>query len=334
MARTGFAVEGNWRTLLTDLGVRPADVMRRAGLPADLLTRGGRLSTAAYYRFWESLSAEIDDPLMPIRIGEVIQADAFSPPLFAAMCSPNLTTALERIAHYKPLICGMKLGVDVGPTTVRLTIQFPDDEMEPPMSFVAVELVFFARLARMGTRAPIKPLRVVTLTPPEPAEAYTAFFGVPVDRGDFHGVVFDRADAERPFMTANASMWNIFEPELRRRLDALTAEASTRDRVRATLLEALPSGRVSMEGVGKQLGMSKRTLQRRLKAEETTFQAILRETRLDLSRHYLTRTQLSAPEIAFLLGFEEPNSFHRAFHAWTGSSPERMRAPGEWRASA
>jgi AraC-like DNA-binding protein len=137
--------------------------------------------------------------------------------------------------------------------------------------------------------------------------------------------VFTTTDAQRPFLTANEGLWSTFEPELRTRLAELTGPVPTEQRVRAVLLEAIPSGLSSVDAVASRLAMSPRTLQRQVKKEGTTFQDLLRETRESLARHYLERTSLPTSEISFLLGFEEPTSFARAFKAWTGTTPATLR---------
>jgi AraC-like DNA-binding protein len=106
----------------------------------------------------------------------------------------------------------------------------------------------------------------------------------------------------------------------------LTQNASVRDRVRACLLEMLASGHYSMANIASKLAVSNRTLQRRLREEGTTFQKVLDELREELARHYLSTTDYTSVEISFLLGYEEPNSFFRAFRAWTGQTPEIVRA--------
>jgi AraC-like DNA-binding protein len=88
----------------------------------------------------------------------------------------------------------------------------------------------------------------------------------------------------------------------------------------------LPAGTATMNAVARELAVSTRTLQRRLRDESTSFQAVLSETREALARHYLSSAGLTAAEIAFLLGYEDANSFYRAFHSWTGQTPERVRA--------
>jgi AraC-like DNA-binding protein len=138
--------------------------------------------------------------------------------------------------------------------------------------------------------------------------------------------VFRTQDTAAPFLTANAAMWDVFEPELRRRLSEIDDTATVADRVRAALLESLPAGAVSMDAVARKLGASARTLQRRLKDEGSSFQEVLDGTRENLARHYLKTSRMSGAEISFLLGFEDPNSFFRAFHKWTGRTPEDVRA--------
>ena len=120
-------------------------------------------------------------------------------------------------------------------------------------------------------------------------------------------------------------MWTFFETELNKRLSDLTESATNEDRVRSALLELLPSGEGSIDAVASKLGTSSRTLQRRLGMEGLRFQTVLEVTREALAKHYLRTSALSGAEISFLLGFKDPNSFFRAFNAWTGTTPERAR---------
>ena len=75
-----------------------------------------------------------------------------------------------------------------------------------------------------------------------------------------------------------------------------------------------------MEDVADKLGISKRTLQRKLTEENTSFQKQLNGTREVLAKHYIRNTDMSSDDIAFLLGYQEINSFLRAFSLWTGMS--------------
>ena len=325
MDTPGFALDTTWRTLLKDLGVAPADVLRRAGLADDLLQQPSvRLAPADYYRLWDSIEAALIDGPLALRLCEAVRSESFSPPLFAALCSPNLLVAARRIAQFKPLVAPIRFAVTEAGERVTVAFAWPGDEA-PPVSLVMMELLFCVTLARMGTREAIRPLAVTTLAPPVPLAPYEAFLGTRVERGAAHQVTFSLADATRPFLTSNEPLWAAFEPGLRQRLADLEASATTARRVRAALLEGLPSGLLASEDIARKLALSKRTLQRRLEAEGTGYQQVLDETRADLARHYLEKTTLPVAEISFLLGFDEANSFYRAFRSWTGSTPHNVR---------
>lgn len=322
-----YTFDQSWRVVLADLGVSPANVLRRASLPGDLLARERvTLTQADYFRLWRGVEEEIADPTLPLRIGETIKAESFDPPIFAALCSPDLNTALRRIARYKALTCPMRLDVRERSDATSVVLSWLDPTETPPALLVATELVFFVALARLGTRTRVQPLAIASPLALTPTDAYASWFGVQPGRGRFHTLTFAAADARRPFLTSNNAMWRSFEPELQRRLAELDARASTADRVRASLLELLPGGASSIQAVAARLGASSRTLQRRLQDERTSFAAVLGDTRAELARHYLGKTSLTSAEISFLLGFEDPASFYRAYHAWTGATPEEARS--------
>ena len=327
--RTDFALSPGWALLMNDAGISTDNVLRRAGLRRDLFTSGRKTITVdECFALWKGIEAECGDPLLPLAIGRAISFEAFDPPLFAATCSPDLNVAARRLAQHKKLIGPMRLSVVQSETETVLKITWPPD-VTPPWSLSTTELVFWVTLARLCTRAPIRPLRVTSPDPPDDSEAYRDYFGVAVTNGPAWAVAFSAQDATRPFLTANDRMWSFFEPELRRRLSELEAGTSAQERVRASLLERLPTGAGSMRAVAYDLAMSTRTLQRRLRDEGTTFQGVLNETRESLALHYLAESDLPAGEIAFLLGYEDTRSFYRAFRAWTGTTPELARSvPG------
>lgn len=321
-----FSVHPGWRLLLRDLGLEASHVLRRAGLPEDLFSRPqATLQPAEYFALWRSIDEGSGDRVLPLEIGQAISVEAFDAPIFAALCSPDLETAVRRISRYKPLIGPMALHVRSSAVALTIEVEWLHRTEEPPAALTAFELVFFVQLARLATRERIVPLALASPLPPEPSAAYEQYFGLPVERGSSTQVTFTAVDAQRPFLTANEPMWDFFQPELRRRLSELEETASMAERVHCALLDLLPGGEASLAAVAKKLALSTRTLQRRLQAEGKSFQAVLDSTREGLARHYLASSRLSGSEISFLLGFEDPNSFFRAFHAWTGQTPETLR---------
>lgn len=122
------------------------------------------------------------------------------------------------------------------------------------------------------------------------------------------------------YCSRNESMWEFFEPELKRRLSMMETDDSCAARVRSALMELLPSGECTIDDVAKKLGYSKRSLQRKLQEEDTNFQKQLNHTRELLARTYLANTDMTTEDIAFLLGYQESGSFLRAFTVWTGQT--------------
>lgn len=319
---------------MQDAGLAASPVLRRAQLPGDLFARQNvRLDPVSFFKLWVAIDAEAAsiNANLPtaLQIAKVMSSDWFDPELFAALCSSDMAGALDRIAKYVRLIAPMTIGIDRAAAHTTVTIDFLDHTLPPPTVFLVFKLVFFVQLARLATRSNVQPLRVgwplETETTGDDTLAYHAFFGVPVTDTPVATLVFSNEDIERPFLTENHKMWLFFEPSLRQRLADLDRTAGVAERVRSTLLETLPAGEVSMQVVSRKLAVSARTLQRRLQDEGTSFQQTLDSLRESLALHYLRNTEMSSAEISFLLGFEDSNSFARAFQSWSGKTPQTVR---------
>lgn len=319
-----------WRLILQDLALDQRSVLRRAGLPPTLLDgEGSYIDLDAYYSLFHAVEAESGRPAVALQAGQVASAEPFDPAIFASLCSPDLNTAAARLGQYKRLVGAFSFEVDIGPagTTIGYRCKHRPDL---PMLLGLSELAFVTAFARRATREPLRPTRVVVQRLPDDPSPFASFFGTPLEQGPHYAVTFDAVDARRPFLTHNEPMWEAFQPELQRRMDEAAGTRSTTDSVQAALFELLPSGRAQMRDVARELGVGVRTLQRRLAAEDTSWLEILNATRERLAMHYLENTSLSPKEVSFLLGFEDPNSLFRAFHRWTGTTPEawRARSPG------
>jgi AraC-like DNA-binding protein len=324
---TRFCVQPGWKVLITDIGINPALVLKLSGLPADLFARkDARMTPTEYFRLWSGLEQAAGTEVLPLKIGQHISVEAFDPPIFASLCSANLNTALQRLSQFKRLIGPLILLVEVTAHQTTVTLDCSGDSEQLPRSLGAAELVFMTQLARLGTRKRVVPLRVELVELPLERGAYQEYFGVPLSKGSVHRLTFSASDAEQPFLTENAAMWNFFEAGLVSKLSDLDIEASMKERVRSALLEMLPAGQSAIEGVADRLAMSKRSLQRRLSEESSNYQEVLNTTRRELAHSYLSRSSASLGEIAYLLGFQDGNSFIRAFRGWTGQTPGEYRA--------
>jgi AraC-like DNA-binding protein len=96
--------------------------------------------------------------------------------------------------------------------------------------------------------------------------------------------------------------------------------------VKWILKRLLAGSRPEIAAVARELGLSDRTLQRRIIDDGATFRQLLLEARQELAREYLNRPEMDVTEVAFLLGYEDSNSFYRAFRTWEGTTPSQLRA--------
>lgn len=322
-----YLLDTGLQILFRDMDISAQDVLRHARLPLDLLSRKSPSVTGdEYFQFWKGLSYVMgNDPTFPLRLAQSMSAETFSPPIFACMCSADLNMALQRLSHYKPIVGPLRLKLEKTRHQTTLTFSGLPENAPPPPSLIAFDLAFCVQIARMATREHIVPQSVyITMRLPQ-IETYEAFFGIAIIHGEFNGLSFSAEDAAKPFLTASEAMWSIFEPELNKRMQDLEKDAKFRDRVRASLMEILASGQYSMADVASRLAVSTRTLQRRLREEDTSFQKELDTLREELAHHYLAKSDFSSGQIAFLLGYQDPNSFFRAFRTWTGQTPELAR---------
>ena len=322
-----YTLDKGWPAIFKTLEISAQDVLRYAQLPPDLLLRKTPAVTAQeYYRFWDGLAhASKNEPAFALRLAKTISAHTIAPAIIAFLSSNNLNIALKRMARYKPVVAPVRMSMELTDRRTVLTFTGLPPQEALPALFIAFELAFWVELARMATGEHIVPETVQSSMALAELQACETFMGTHIRRDEVNGLAFSAEDARRPFLTVNHAMWKMLEPAFDKRMDDLAQEASFRERVRACLLEILAGGDYSMTYVASILAISGRTLQRRLKEEGTSFQEVLDNLRADLARHYLSTTDYTSTEISFLLGYEEPNSFFRAFRTWTGQTPELVR---------
>ena len=124
---------------------------------------------------------------------------------------------------------------------------------------------------------------------------------------------------------ANRYAHNIFSARAETLLRQLEGSTTARGAVEGLLVPILHTGSVSLDQIAAKLGVSRRTLQRNLKLESTSFAEVLDDVRRTLALGYLEEKGISVNETAYLVGFSEPAGFSRAFKRWTGRSPRATR---------
>lgn len=308
------------------LKIEPKNVLRRAGLPPDYFDHDDRgLLPHQIFALWEAATDEYKKPDLAVFLGKSLAHGIFGSVVLAFTCSQSVQAGLNRIAIFKPLIGPIQLAIRTDETRLTLTIKSTEPDLDLPVVLGAMDLVFFVELIRTTTAEHVVPLSAsLPLLPPDTKEI-EQHLGIRITRGETVSLTISRDDAERRLVTENPNLWAYFETDLKRKLEAQTGKTPTCDRLRDALYEMLPSGQSSVEAACQKLYLSKRSLQRHLQAEGSSFQIVLDATRSELSMHYLRMDNISIEEISYLLAFRDPNSFYRAFHNWTGMTPAQAR---------
>jgi AraC-like DNA-binding protein len=286
------------------------------------------VTTEELFAFYRSIAEISEDPGVGLRLASEDRLERYDPVAIVAVCTRSFRDALQRMARYKQLTCPEQITVieRENESAVRFTWLLAQ-ESEPE---VLVDLCFawIVSIARLGLGKTTHPKRVELQRPNGSAAIYETYFGCPVHfNASQNMLVFDQQLMDIPFLTYNAELLAMVAPQLEAELRQQLAEKNLREHVKGVLKRVIAGQRPVIRDVAREIGMSTRTLQRRLTEDGITFQQLLEEARRELARHYLLHSSLELNETAYLLGYEDANSFFRAFHAWEGTSP------GQWRAN-
>jgi AraC-like DNA-binding protein len=322
-----FRVSGSNFLKLEELGVRVSAVLRRAGLPLEFSNLPRVLvSTDELFALWRAIGEVSTNPAIGLLLGTESKTERFHPIGLAALSTENFSSAIDQMARYKQLTCPEEILQEKD--NEEWSIQFRwllADEVEPP---VLNECCFawVLSIARHGTGTRLSPLRVEFVQPRPHVKAIERHFGCPVICGaSRNAIVFRASDAKRPFVTRNAELLAMLAPQFEEELKQENGDENFVERVRIAIQQKLTGRRPTIEDIADELHISSRTLQRRLQDAGSSFQRVLEEARHQLARHYLNNSVLELNEAAYLLGYEDANSFVRAFRTWEGVPPARWR---------
>ena len=323
-----FRVPGSLRLRLEEAGILVPAVLRRAGLPQNLFEQTRILvSTEELFALWRAIGEVSKDASIGVRLGTESSIARFHPMGLAALSTESFGAAIDHMARYKRLSAPEEILHET--VEDEWVIQFRWSlavDIEPA---VLVEHCFawVLTIAREGTGTRIKPLRVELVQPRSHTKALEKHFGCPVICGaSRNAIIFRAEDRAIPFVTRNAELLEMLAPQFDQELKERTAdEDHFIDLVRGAIQQRLTGHRPVVDDVAKDLHMSSRTLQRRLQDAGSNYQRVLDEARRQMARYYLSNSVLELAEAAYLLGYEDANSFARAFRAWEGMPPKNWR---------
>lgn len=322
-----FRVSSTLARKLAELGLAPEAVLRQAGLPIGLFSQDKILvSTEEFFALYRGIAEASNDPGFGLKLGTEERIERYDPIKITALSARSFRDAVERLSRYKQLTCPEEIRlVERGNECAIQFVWLLTHEQEPQL-LVDVCFAWVIDIARRGTGRPLNPKRVELKCSPAHRDIYDAHFRCPVKfKASRNALVFSKADMDLPFVTFNADLLAIVAPQLEAELSEQLAQKTFSEQAKGILKRLLAGQRPGIQDLARELHISTRTLQRRLTEQRISFQRLLEDARRELARHYLLHSSLELNETAYLLGYEDPNSFFRAFHQWEGTSP------GQWR---
>lgn len=312
-------------------GVELRDAVREAGLSAEQLAdRDAYVDLDQHVRLGLALIDRSEGRPLGLHMGMMATLSLLGPLGYVLGGSATLEEALGHFVRYQGFLTNAWSWASIRDED---GISFEVVEADPELLRIAhpleAYLAGWVSIARQLTGEQVNPGQVSfphrALADPSDHER---FFGCPVRfEAPKAAASFSAQQLQLPIRGANESFKLEMQRQVERVLQRIDPERTGfGSEVRQRVLAALPQGVPAQRTIARELGVTERTLQRRLEREDTSFSEVVDAARRQLAERLLQNPALSVGEVAFLVGFGEPSTFYRAFRRWNGTTPARFRA--------
>ena len=326
---TGFAARLTI-AVLRKHNVAIAPVLRRAGLSeSDFEGRQRRISAASQGKFLEYAAEAMEDSAFGLHLAEEANPREAGLLFYVASAATDIGEALALFARYSRIVN----------EAVRIKSARTPEGIVAEISFAGLSRHAVKQVTEFGVAVTIKGLREVAGRSIRPTQlrfihernsdvrAFERFFGCPVVFGASRDqIAFSNETMALPLVTEDPHLLEALKPICD---EAAKQRSTTVGTLRAAVeneaQRLLPHGKASRHSVAKTLGLSARTLTRKLADEGTSYERVVDQLRQSLALQYIKETGVSLSQIAWLLGYEGSTSFNHAFRRWTGRPPSAAR---------
>jgi AraC-like DNA-binding protein len=310
-------------------GASITDLLARAALDSRRLDEAeARLELDEFQRLLASAIALTGDEAIGLHMAERISDMTLGPLAHLIAHAPTLREAIAIDSQFAGLAMdGLRLAAGDEGDSFVIRCAFPRATPVWDRTLAEFTMAGLVRLARRFAGAHASPERAsFEHERPNHRHEYTSLFGNNVRfRQSETAIAFDRELVDRRPPRQDPTLYSLLRAEAERQLDRLANGASYTDRLHQYLLAVPPSRIPSVATAARDLGMSERSLQRRLVAEGTSYREVVRLALETSSGRLLRDPAQSIKEIAVALGFADTAAFVRAFKRWTGTTPKEYR---------
>jgi len=319
-------------------GADGCELLERSGVdPAVLLDQDNRLPFARFKVLMRAAKDLTGDPALALKFGAASLFAEMSIVGLISEAAETLAEGLAQLNRYGRLVIEVaglggadRFAVVRGEGEHRGSFWLEDRRADPndfPELTESTLARFVSGVARQFGGPPLA--RAVQVTHPEPAyrAEYDRIFQAPVTFGaDRNALLIYNSWTARRTGRSNRYVFGIFSERAEALLKGLESVRTVRGRVESALIPILHTGETDMGRLARELGLSRPTLYRQLKAEGLSYEALLDDLRHRMALHYLDGRKVSVSQTAYLVGFSDPSAFSKAFKRWTGASPLRRGA--------
>lgn len=315
--------------LVSDIGVSREEFLAAARIDAERLDDiYGRLALAELDRVQEVALALTGDPALGLHMAERASAPAYDVMGYLVSHAATLRECFQNLSRYSRILSDVTTTIEEHADVATVVCRFMGPPDTPAVRLRA-ELVMmgFLRVLRSFCGESTMPHEVLfEHAAPPYRDEYSRLFG---GRERFEQPVtalrFDRVLLESETAYKNPRLKSILTDEAERLLERLERAATTAERIREWLALRGAKNPPAMMEAAKQLGISVRSLRRRLVEEGASYPKLVEEAQAALAKRLLDASDRSIYEVAFEMGFSDPSAFHRAFRRWTGMTPVQYR---------
>jgi len=316
-----------WK-VIESYGQDPEPYFRRARIDPRLLNDpNARLNLTSVDKIYHELYESENDPGMGLKLAQLWHPSHLSSLGYAWLASSSLYTALNRLSRYVRIVNdAISVSLEEVGETLVITISSDDREFPYPYQDDSSSAILL-NMCRVNYGEQLNPVSVSFQHEGSSATSgnYFSFFRCPVEFGaKLNQIVLPLDAVYKKLSSSNPQLALLNDQVMINYLAGLDKEDIIHQ-VKTAILDHLPSGNITDEKISEAVYTSKRSLQRKLHGQGTTFKNILTEVRKDLALKYIHDRKLTLTEISFMLGFSEMSSFSRAFKRWTGESPKEFR---------
>ena len=311
-------------------GVDVEVLLRQAHLTArEIKSKDIPLSVQNQIKFVDLVANATGDPLLGIRLAYSYDLREIGLLYYVIASAENLLGSLLRVARYSDVANeGVDLEVKKG-DLLRVRLHYSGVARHSDVHQIEFWMASLVRICRKVIGSNLKPIevRIVHNRKKQVSEMEKLLRCAVKTGADVDEIVFSRENADYPVVTADPYLERLCVRLCEETLARLGKKTSPlKVRVENAIATLLPHGEMHFDAVAAKLGMSGRTLSRKLALEGHSFSGIVNDLRLALARRYLAESDMSISEIAWLLGYSEVANFTHAFHRWTGTNPRSERA--------